>query len=133
MSEENVGLMRQVYEAWNRGDLEWLLDHIAPDGEFLTAQVFPDTEAAYRGPEGFREFWITFREPWTSVLIEVERIEAIGDDQVLALIRFHGSGRQGVEVSLKWGALMTVEGGMMTRLTNFADWQGALEAAGLSE
>jgi hypothetical protein len=41
--------------------------------------------------------------------------------------------RQGVEVSLKWGALMTVEGGMMTRLTNFADWQGALEAAWLSE
>ena len=125
--------MRRVYEAWKRGDLESLLDHIATGQRVPNSAGVPRHRSRLSGAGGLREFWITFREPWTSVLIEVERIEAIGDDQVLALIRFHGRGRQGVEVSLKWGALMTVEGGMMTRLTNFADWQGALEAAGLSE
>ena len=56
MSEENVGLVRQAYEAWNRGGLEWLLNHITPASEFRTARAFPDVEAAYRGQEGFTQF-----------------------------------------------------------------------------
>ena len=52
MSAENVVLVRQVYEAWNRGDLEWLLEHVTPDYEFWTEQLFPDTEAIYRGRRG---------------------------------------------------------------------------------
>jgi ketosteroid isomerase-like protein len=52
MSEENVELVRQGYEARNRGDLEWALEHITPDYEFRTAQPFPDTEAVYRGERG---------------------------------------------------------------------------------
>jgi ketosteroid isomerase-like protein len=101
MSEENVELVRQGYEAWNRGDLEWLLDHSTADSEFRTAQLFPDTDAVYRGQQRFREFWNTFREPWETFLIEVERLEPIGDDRVLALLWFHGIGRQGVEVTLE--------------------------------
>ena len=55
MSEENAELVRQGYEAWNRGDLEWLLEHVTPDYEFWTEQLFPDTEALYRGREGLRQ------------------------------------------------------------------------------
>jgi SnoaL-like domain len=75
--------------------LSGCLDHVTPDYEFRTAQLFPDTEAVYRGREGQRQFWNTFREPWETVLIEVERLEPIGDDRVLALLRFHG--RAGTE------------------------------------
>jgi ketosteroid isomerase-like protein len=133
MSEENVELVRGAYEAWNRCDLEWQLDHISPDYEFRTAQLFPDTEAVYRGREGLRQFWNTFREPWETLHIEVERIESIGDDRVLALLRFHGRGRNGVEVTLEYANLLTVENGMATLNVGFGDWQQALEAAGLRE
>ena len=133
MSQENVELVRQSYEAWNRGDLEWVLDHITPDFEWRTAHLFPDTEAVYRGQEEFRQFWNTVREPWETFLIEVERIEPIGDDRVLALLRFHGRGREGVDVNLEYATLLTIENGMGTLNVGFADWQSALEAAGLSE
>ena len=133
MSQENVELVRQGYEAWNRGDLEWQLDHIAPDHEFQTAQLFPDTEAVYRGRRGWRQFWNTFREPWETLLVEVQRIEPIGEDRVLALYRFHGRGRDGVEVALEYANLITIENGLATRNVAFADWDQALEAAGLSE
>ncbi len=53
MSEENVELVRHAYEAWNRGDLEWLLNHTTPASEFRTAPLFPDAEALYQGQEGF--------------------------------------------------------------------------------
>jgi ketosteroid isomerase-like protein len=133
MSQENVELVRQTYEAWNRGDLEWLLDHAAADFEFQTVQLFPDLEAVYRGREGFTQFWKTFREAWKSVVTEVERIEPIGDDRVLALFRFHGRGRDGVDVKREYAQLFTVEKGVLSRIIGFADWQQALEAAGLHE
>jgi ketosteroid isomerase-like protein len=133
MSEENVELVRQSYEAWNRDDLEWLLDHITPDYEFRTAQLFPDTEAVYRGQEGLRQFWSTFREAWETLRVEVDRIEPIGDDRVLALLRFHGRGRGGVEVKLEYANPLTIENGLTTRNVGFADWQSAVEAAGLPE
>jgi ketosteroid isomerase-like protein len=133
MSDENVQLVRQGYEAWNRGDLEWVLDHITPDYEFHTAQLFPDTEAVYRGREGFRRFWNAFREPWETLLIEVDRIDEVGDDRVLALFTFHGRGRDGLEVTLKFANIFTLENGLATRNVSFPDWQQALEAAGLRE
>ena len=133
MSDGNVELVRQSYEAWNRGDLEWQLDRITPDYEFRTAHMFPDTEDVYRGKEGLRRFWNTFREPWETLLIEVERVEPVGDDQVLALFTFHGRGRDGLEVTLKIGNLLTLENGLASRNVSFGDWQEALGAAGLSE
>jgi ketosteroid isomerase-like protein len=133
MSEENLETVREVYQAWNRGDLEWVLNRIAPDSEFHTVPLFPDLEHVYRGREGFTRFWKTFRESWESVLTEVERIEPIGDDQVLVLFRFHGRGRNGVDVRRPYAQLFTIESRLIRRVVGFADWQQALEAAGLAE
>ena len=121
MSEENVGLVRQAYEAWNRGDLEWLLNHITPASEFRTARGFPDVEAAYRGQEGFTQFWNAIREPWETFLIEVERLEPVSDDRVLALFWFHGLGRQGVEVTSKFAQLFTLAEGMVKQQVGFGE------------
>jgi ketosteroid isomerase-like protein len=66
-------------------------------------------------------------------VIEVERIDPAGDDRVVALFRFHGRGRDGVDVKLEYAQLFTFAGGMATRVVGFASWQEALEAAGLRE
>jgi ketosteroid isomerase-like protein len=52
---------------------------------------------------------------------------------VLALLRFHGQARDGLDVRLKYANLLTIEGGMVRRLVGFADRDEALEAAGLRE
>ena len=132
MSEENVELVREAYEAWNRGDLQWMLDHVVPHFEFRTTHLFPDTEDVYREREGLKRFWDTFHGPWETLLIEVERIEPIGDDRVLALFQFHGRGREGLEVMLEYAHLFTIENGMVALIVGFANWQEALEAAGLA-
>jgi hypothetical protein len=58
--------------------------------------------------------------------IKVERIEPIG-------VRFDGLERDGVEVKLEYADLLTIENGMASLNVGFADWQSALEAAGLRE
>jgi ketosteroid isomerase-like protein len=131
VSEENLRLVREGYEAWNRGDLDWLLEHISPDFEFHTAQLFPDTEAIYQGREGYKRFWETFHVPWENLSIEIERLEQVGENQVLALLRFIGRGREGVEASIEYANLLTIEEGLNTRVVGYAGWKQALEAVGL--
>jgi ketosteroid isomerase-like protein len=132
MSQENVELVRQGIEAWNRGDLDWLLDRFTPDSEFHTAAL-PRYRARLPGARGVSAVLAhvprALGDP--TLLIEVERIEPIGDDRVLGLLWFHGRGRDGLDVRLKYANLYTVEGGMVSRLVGFADWQQGLQAAGL--
>jgi ketosteroid isomerase-like protein len=133
MSQENVELARQAYEAWNRGDLDWFLNHMTEDFEFRAGLGFSDLDAVYRGKEGWSRFSESWREAWEDITVRVERIEDL-DDRIVALLTFDGKGRgSGVEVSVRVGQLATVAEGQVSKLVSFPDWDDALEAAGLSE
>jgi len=133
MSQQNVDLAWQAYDAWNRGDLEWFLDHMTSDFEFRPGLGFPGVSAVYRGTEGWTRFSNTWREAWEDVTVSVERIEDV-DDRIVALLTFVGKGRgSGVEVSLLVGQWATVSNRRISKLVSIPDWDEALEAVGLSE
>ena len=133
MSQENVELARQAYEAWNSGDLGWMLNHMTEDFEFQAGLGFSDLQSVYHGKEGWRRFAETWREAWEDITVRVERIEDL-DDRLVALLTFYGKGRgSGVEVSIHVGQVATVEEGRVSKMVTFPDWDKALEAAGLSE
>src|SRR5215213_2441676 len=133
MSQENVDLARQAYESWNRGELEWLLDHMTEDFEFRPGLGFSDIDTVIRGKEGWRRFAETWREAWEDITVRVERIEDL-NDRIVALLSFDGRGRgSGVEVSVRVGHVATVKEGRVSKLVSIGGWEEALEAAGLSE
>jgi ketosteroid isomerase-like protein len=133
MSQENVEIVRRVFEAWNRADLERIRDYISPEWEWHTARLFPGTDAVYRGKEGFTRFWNTFQEPWESIRVAVERTEDLGD-RVLVLITFYGKGKgSGVEVTTEYAHVITFRDGLATYQVGYGDWKSALEAVGLRE
>jgi ketosteroid isomerase-like protein len=132
MSEENVELGLRGVDAWNRGDLGWILDHLTEDFEFRTAQLFPDLDPIYSGHDGWRAFWRTWRDAWETVTIRVERIEDLGD-RALVVVTFDGVGRgSGASVSMRFGQIWAFRDGLAARI-DVLDPQEALEAAGLSE
>jgi ketosteroid isomerase-like protein len=54
MSQENVETARAAYEAWNRGDLQAVLDRLHPDVEWEeNPDVYPGLDRIYRGHDGF--------------------------------------------------------------------------------
>jgi ketosteroid isomerase-like protein len=131
---ENLERYREALDAWNRRDLVWILEQAAPDLEFNTAQIFPGIEPAYHGREGMVEFWTTFiEEPWALFRLDVDEIEAVGDDRVLDLITFHGVEREsGEEVVRPYAHLATFRGDEVSRIDAFEDWDEARKAAGLT-
>jgi ketosteroid isomerase-like protein len=53
MSQENVEIVREAIEAFNRGDFEAALKRMHRDIEWQTLDAFPDAET-YRGREEVR-------------------------------------------------------------------------------
>jgi ketosteroid isomerase-like protein len=128
-----VEIVRQMFDAFNRGDLEATLDFLAPEYEFRPSGLFMDTKDVYRGHEGWSEFWHAFHASWESMTISVERIENLGE-QALVLGTLHGKGHgSGVEVKRQSAWFLTFHDGLCARIRAFANWGEGLEAAGLSE
>jgi ketosteroid isomerase-like protein len=133
VSQENVELTRLAYEAWNNGDLDWMLDHMTEDFEFRPGLGFADIDPIIRGKDGWRRFSEMWHEAWEEITVRVERIEDL-DDRILALLTFEGRGRgSGVEVSIRVGQLATLRAGRVSKLTSITGWDEALEAVGLRE
>ncbi len=56
MSQQNVELVKRMYEDLNQGDLEAMLAVLDPDMEWWTRRDNPDT-SLLRGREGFSAHW----------------------------------------------------------------------------
>jgi ketosteroid isomerase-like protein len=133
VSEENVEIVGRSIDASNRGDLEGVLQTLAPEFEMHPSGRFGDTEPVYRGHQGFIDFWNTFQAAWEHVTVDIERTEVLGN-RVLSLGAFHGSGRgSGASVEGQGAWLHTMKDGLIVDLRTFASWREALEAAGPSE
>lgn len=132
MTTDLVDRYREVLEAWNRRDLVWILEQAGSGFEFHTAQLFPGVEPVYHGREGMVEFWTTFiEEPWALFHLEIDSIEQVDENRVLALLTFTGTSRdRAEEVKLPYAHLATFERGEVTRIDAFSDWDEARKAGG---
>jgi ketosteroid isomerase-like protein len=135
MSQENVETARIAYEAWNRRELQSVLDLLHPDVVWEeNVQVFTGMDRIYRGHEGFLK-WDreAFSEVWESIAGEpVEFIDA--GDHVVALVRLSGKGEgSGVNVEMAVYNVFTFRDDKVARRRLYTDRAEALEAAGLRE
>lgn len=115
MSERNLATARQGYEAWNKGDVDWLLEHMTEDVEVQPLRDFGDFDKVYRGHEGWKQFWAGWRDAWSSIEIRIQRLEDMGDHGVLVLLAFDGVGKaSGAEVSMTVSHWLKFRDGMLS-------------------
>jgi ketosteroid isomerase-like protein len=131
MSQENVEIVRELYEAYLAGDVERALAHFHPD---VTADFSArgDTGPTV-GRDALRETVLAWVTTWEDYSERIDDIRDVGDTVcVIATQRGRGKG-SGVEVDNRWGQLYRLEAGLVTSVTMYSSAEGALEAAGLSE
>jgi ketosteroid isomerase-like protein len=136
MSQENVELLKGLYDRFEVGDFGSLEEEFDPDFEFVTSPELPDA-ATYRGEDARRWFqeWLgSFEE---LVLEAREFLEA--GEKVTVNVRQRGRPRgTAAEVSGEWWFVYTLRSSPVSerdivRIEAFADREKALEAVGLSE
>ena len=126
MSEENVDLVRRIYDAWNRE--ESARAFISEDVEYVN----PDYAVEPGTRTGRRSFAVV-RETYEDFRIDVERFLDAGGDDVVVLARYSGSGSgSGIAVTGEHGYVWTVRDGQAVRFRWFNSHREALEAAGLA-
>jgi ketosteroid isomerase-like protein len=127
---EAVELARASVDAFNRGDLEWLLDHIDEDFVFDWSRSRGPLAGVYRGRAGLTEF---VREQWeTFETIHMEALEYIDCGRfVVVPNRVSAQGRNGIEVSAEANQVFTLEpDGRVSRVAMYQELEEALAAAG---
>jgi ketosteroid isomerase-like protein len=135
MSQENVEVVKRGLDAYNRRDIEALLEELDPEVEWHPALevLLGGTATVYRGHEGVRELLRDASEALDEIHVEFSNIQGRGD-QVVAIGRIRTRGKaSGAETESPLGYVAELRDGRAIRIRTYLDPQEALEAAGLSE
>ena len=131
MSEENVRLVAQLFEAWNRRDMT-VQDLFAPDIELEIAHGV-DVDGTYRGQEDAFRAVMRFWGAFVDYRAEIEEELTAGDHVFITAHHYARGRRSGVDVDMTNWQVFTVREGRVVRYGIYNARQQALEAAGLSE
>jgi ketosteroid isomerase-like protein len=136
MSEENVEIVRRIYEAQDRRDAATVLALYDPEIEADYSRVaYGDpAQEVCRGIDDLRALYRDWYEVWEDYRDELEELIDAGE-QVVSVATGRGRGRaSGAEVELKHQlGVWTLRDGKVVRVVWFPTRADALEAAGLSE
>ena len=131
MSQENVQMVSDSMDAWNRGDVDGWLLAAHPEVELLSevARRLEGPDKVYRGHAGLRQYWVEWHAVW-SLTIEVSDFRDLGDT-VLALghIRTRGEA-SGVGLNQEVAYVYEFEDGLARRVRSYFDIEEALEDVG---
>jgi ketosteroid isomerase-like protein len=130
MAEENVEIVRQVYERWGRGDFRAGTELLDPWAVLVLRPEFPDA-GAYLGPEKISGYMRGFLEGWDHAVIEGEEFIGAGDSVVVRVHQQAAGRHSGVPVDLRYFQIWTFRGDAVIRIESVRAREEALEAAGL--
>jgi ketosteroid isomerase-like protein len=128
MSKPNVELIREMLDAFVRGDYEAALDAFDPEveGDFTH---MPDGRMT-SGREELRQEVARWQGTWEDLTTEIEGIEARGGNVVL-LVRQSGTGKgSGAPMEMRYGQVFWIEDGRIVRMKTYLDRTAAFEEAG---
>jgi ketosteroid isomerase-like protein len=131
MSDENVEIVRPIYEAVNRRDWDALFRDADPEIAFIYHNVGTDS-GTRRGREE-----VVFAEEYGGAFDKLiwEPEEFFDrEDRVVAIVSVRSPPPGGdVDLVVRNGHLWTIHGGVVLSMESFPTPESALEAAGLSE
>jgi ketosteroid isomerase-like protein len=133
MSQENVELVRAVWDAWERGDMEAIFEFYDPAIVWdQTHYQAGDLAAVYRGHDGVRQFFRDWLSPFESYYAHAEEFIDAGDNVVVRL-RQGGRGKQsGAEVEMPpYWQVYRIRDSRAMRIEVYGNQAEALEAVGL--
>jgi ketosteroid isomerase-like protein len=134
MSQENVEVVREGWDAWLRGDLPRLFGFFDADVVWDTSHFRDWPESAYHGRPGVERFLGEWLAVWDEYEMRLDDLIVAADGRVVSLIHHCGKGREsGLALDMEMAQIATLRDGKITRLDNYDDRAEALEAVGLRE
>ena len=134
MSQENVEIVRVVFDSINRGDVDGALEAAAHDFELDWSNSIGPAKGVYRGKAQARELWTSFLEAFDELRWDPEEFIEVDESRVIVVnhVRMRGH-ESGVGVDAGGAQLWTIREGKARSVKLYQSRAAALEAAGLEE
>jgi len=133
MSQENVEVVREAFEAFQGGDLEKTAQLVDPEVEFHgTVGGLQEGQIAHGQPQIDQTFEAEDLEAWEERRLDPEEFIDAGDNVVVLLHEYRRGRGSGIELEAETAVVVAVSGGRVVRIQGYMDRHAALEAAGLS-
>jgi ketosteroid isomerase-like protein len=132
MSEENVEIVRRIYDAFHAGDVNGTLSHFDPNVLVDTGNARPDLSVG-KGREYLAAVVSSWAATWEGWRDEIAEIRDLGSRVlVISVQRGRGKGSQ-VDVEARYAVVYDLANGVITSVRMYGSAAEALEAVGLSE
>ena len=133
MSQENVEAFKRGLDAYNRRDVDAMLEHWTPDVVLDWSNARNFDAGVFHGHDEVRAFTKLWLETWEAIRLELPSDPVEVQDDVLVVENVaYMRGRDGIEVQARSAWLITMRGRKVASFTLYQTKQEALEAAGLS-
>jgi ketosteroid isomerase-like protein len=116
-------VVKELYEAFARGDVAHVLGQFAPDVVWNEAESFPYADRnPYVGPQAVLEgVFLRLGTEWDGFSVHLEQIVG-SDDTAVGLGRYRGTHKAtGVAVDAQFAHVWSVSGGKITRFQQYTD------------
>jgi ketosteroid isomerase-like protein len=132
VSQENVEIVRVMYDAFNRGDAETALKLLHPNPELHQPPEIVDA-AVYVGLDAFLKGLALFTDEFEKPRFQLLETEQVADGVVMR-VRVSGRGKSsGIAMTMEYFHAWTVRDGRACRCFVRSTREQAVEAAGLAE
>ena len=131
MSQENVEVVRALFEAWNAGDTDAVREYFDPGVIMRMPEDFPEA-GPFVGREAVMRQLEQQRETWDADAFELITDFIDAADRVVVRFSWRGAGH-GPELNLEATGVYTVRNGTVFAIELFWDHAKGLETLGLSE
>ncbi len=130
MSQENVEIIRRIYDRWLHGETG--IDLFDPEIAMFESSTLPGAVSA-EGIDAVRRYIASFGKFWEDIRFEPREFIDAGD-RVVVVARLLGHGKaSGVRVERTWAYVWTVRGKKALRMDGYESRREALKAVGLKE
>jgi uncharacterized protein len=129
MAQDNVDVVQGAWDAFGRGDIDAVLEAIAPSAETRLPESLP-WGGTYAGPDGFRDFLTKLRDSWDQFSATPQKVLGADDNHVVVLAKTKGRTKAGATIEGKTIWIYQLRDGKIADAESFGDTAQVLEALG---
>ena len=129
MAQDNVDVVQGAWDAFGRGDIEAVLDAIAPTAETRVPETLP-WGGTYTGPDGFRDFLTRLTENFDQFTATPDKVLGADDNHVVVVAIVKGRTKGGATIENRAVWIYQLRDGKIADAETFGDTAQVLEALG---
>ncbi|MEK6272166.1 MAG: nuclear transport factor 2 family protein [Actinomycetota bacterium] len=127
MAQDNVDVVQGAWDAFGRGDIDAVLEAIAPSAETRLPESLP-WGGTYAGPDGFRDFLTKLGDSWDQFSATPQKVLGADDNHVVVLAKTKGRTKAGATIEGRTIWIYQLRDGKIADAESFGDTAQLLEA-----